>query len=474
MDRQIGFACTTIFHYIHFKRIASLFKNQARFIIATPKYTNNRHEKLTAFFEENRIAYCESDDLISGKVQVDAIVAPYFLPLFHFIDPAIPRIRVLYGYAKDAWNYADWNRGFDLALVYGPYSFERLRSMAPTVEIGHPRYLGPHVPVHSDVTGIDGRKLSEWLAGPDRKTVLFCPTWGGLSSFEWFRRSLDGLLADYRVIVKLHHGISLSNEYHYNDLSDDHIFLCDETADLFNLFPVSDLVISDYSGAIFDAMLAEKRLLLINSIPSEVKDTGVYNINKMSNIGKLGKADVTESLDIQARRWLPTVGEPGAVAAKVKELLEQPAMDYRDMNRQLYAYQDSRAPERAHAAISELLASGARKRQVDHPGRFRTDQFRAFVETFKDSPFVVWGAGDYGQLIVSWLKHAGIQVASVLDMKKEKHGKLLHGVPIASPETVAFGPDDKLIISFPEDRDELAARLRSMGMKDGNWIMPID
>lgn len=476
MARQIGFACTTIFHYVHFRRIASLFENQVRFIVATPKYTNDRHEKMAAFFEENRIAWCEAHDLICGKVQVDAIVAPYFLPLLHFVDPAVPRIRVLYGYAKDAWNYADWNTGFDLALVYGPYASERLRSMVPVVEIGHPRYQGPHAGPQSDVMGLDGRKLSAWLAGSDRKTVLFCPTWGGLSSFQWFRQCLDGLLADFRVIVKLHHGISLSRDFQYRDLSGDHLFLCDETADLFDLFPVSDLVISDYSGAIFDTMLAGNRLLLINCIPSDVKDTGVYNINKMNNIGKLGRTDENgaESLDIQIRRWLPTVDEPEAVAGKVKELLAQPAMDYGAMNRQLYAWQDSRAPERAHAAITEFLTRGGRQRRAEHPGRFRMEQLRRFADTFRDSPFVVWGAGDYGQLMVSWLKHAGIRVASVLDMQHEKQGKLLHGVPITSPETFTFGPDDKLIVSFPGDRDELAACLRSMGMGDANWIMPID
>src|SRR5690606_31145418 len=122
MSRFIGFACTTIFHYIHFSRIAKNFGDQAIFIIATPKYTNDRFDRLVVYLQKHNVKYCTTNDVITGTIELKAIVGAHFLPFFSFIDSSVPRIRVLYGYAKDAWNYGDWNKGFDLILAYGPYS----------------------------------------------------------------------------------------------------------------------------------------------------------------------------------------------------------------------------------------------------------------------------------------------------------------------------------------------------------------
>lgn len=474
MGKKIGFVCTTIFHYVHFNRIAACFGDRAIFVVSTPKFTH-RHEKMTAYFKENNIPYCDEEELVSGRVRAEAIVAPYFLPLLNFVDPRIKRIRVLYGYAKDAWNYADWNEGFDLILAYGPYSFERLCKMAPTVSIGHPRYLGNHGARNAEVVGTDGRALTEWLARSQRKTILYCPTWGGLSSFQWFREALDSLLADYRIIVKLHHGISLSKKFSPHELAGEHVFLCDETVDLFDLFPVSDLVVSDYSGAIFDAILAGKRLLLVNSIPPDVKDTGMYNLKSLRNIGQLNPAAIgdDESLDIYIRKWVPTVNEPGEIASAAARLLDGPVMAYDDLNEKLYAFRDDRAPERAYAAIAELLARNEEPRKTHYPGRFLMDEFVSFVERFKEHPFLVWGVGHYGQLVIPWLKHGGYRIKAILDKNADKLGKAFCGLPIASPDTVRLEPDDKLIVSFiPGSLEEAASLMQNMGVKDEAWFLP--
>ncbi|WP_276674192.1 hypothetical protein, partial [Caldibacillus debilis] len=121
---------------------------------------------------------------------------------------------------------------------------------------------------------MDGRKLSEWLAQSGRPTILYCPTWGDLTSFEWFRKGMNGLLAKYRVIVKL------------------------ELADAVN------------------------------------------------------------------------------------RLLGQPIPDFGKLNERLYAYQDGLAPQRAHAAISQLPAGdGGPKRKNDYPGRFLAEATASFIET---------------------------------------------------------------------------------------------
>lgn len=476
-DARIGFACTTIFHYIHFRHIAAQFGNEAVFVIATPRHTNERYERMAGYFRQNNIAYCNADDVFSGKVRLRAVVAPYYLPLFSFIDPAIPRIRVLYGYAKDAWNYANWNKGFDLILAYGPYSQRKLEKMAPTVSIGHPRYRGEHSGL-GEVHDLDGRPLSSWLAEDRRTTLLYCPTWGDLSSFNWFKEAIHALTPQHKIIVKLHHLIVLGRDYNFRELAGDDVFLCDETVDLFELFPVTDLAISDYSGAIFDAMLANRRLVLVNSLDEEVADTGLLNIRKMGNVAgvKLENINQGGSLDIQMRALLPNVNSPQQLAEAVKDLLQQPVTDYREINRGLYAHLDGGAPKRAHEAILELLKRGSVtfREQIAGEISFNKDAFVQFVDQHSADPFVVWGAGDYGQLMVSWLIHNGMKVAAILDASPDKQGKPLHHMVIASPEKYRFRGNERVLISFYyKDDIDLKDRMLSGGLTDeSRWLVP--
>ncbi|SFB47796.1 CDP-Glycerol:Poly(glycerophosphate) glycerophosphotransferase [Cohnella sp. OV330] len=449
MNAYIGFACTTIFHYVHFKNIAESFKERAIFIIATPRHTNQRYEKLADHFEKNEVVYCDAADIISGRIRLAGIVVPYFMPLFNFIDPAILRIRVLYGYAKDAWNYAEWNRGFDLILAYGPYSQRRLETYAPTLSVGHPRLKTKNR--DESVHDIQGRSLRAWKNGiPERATVLYCPTWGDLTSYDWFKTALQQLLGKYNVMIKLHHGISLSKDFSADDVDRERVFICDESVDLFDLFPVSDLVISDYSGAIFDAMLTEKRMVLINSIDEQVTDTGVLNIRKMSNIASLPEGSAAVSLDIRMRGVLASANSPSELTGKVGDVLAGPAPDYKEINADLYSHQDEHAAERIKQAIDKIV--GTKPARDERPASsyiaFDMERLRRFVNEDPSGAYVVWGAGDYGQLIASWLVHNGYDVKAILDKESSKIGKDFMGRCIRSPFDYEFAYDDRLIVSF--------------------------
>jgi len=449
---DVGFACTTIFHYLHMRRISSYFGDRSIFIISTPKYTNNRYERLLNYFTEKHINFCDANDVISGQVIVRSIVAPYFLPFFSFIDPNIFRIRILYGYAKDAWNYAEWNKGFDLIFAYGPYSYQRLRNFSKTISIGHPRYRLERS-TH-EIYDVTGRSLSAWIASSNSKIILYCPTWGDLSSLNWFNTAIHELSQGFKVIIKLHHGIVLSKEYNelqLNNLEDDRLFICDETVDLFELFPVCDIVISDYSGAIFDAMLVNKKIVLVNSLPEDINDTGVLNIKKMGNVAELNDKNINKngSLDIQIRKVLPNTDNPLCLTELVKDVLLKPVIDYSQINADLYSHQDEYASFRAFTEINNLIKEGVPNKRDISPKYIAFDKERLvrFVEKNRNKSYVIWGAGDYGQLIVSWLLFIGVRVKAIIDSDSRKQGKVLFGIPICSPYEYNF-QEEILIVSF--------------------------
>ncbi len=474
MTKNIGFVCTTIFHYLHFKRIAEQFGERAVFIIVTPQFTNGRYERLEHYLQDNHVRYCSADDVIAERVPVAAVVAPYYSSIYSFISSDILRIRVMYGYAKDAWNYADWNKGFDLILAYGPYSERILSAKAPTVSIGHPRYATNPVPARK-IASVTGQLLSGWLSSSGRTTLLYCPTWGDLSSFRWFKQAIDTLTEQYRIIIKLHHLTALTGDYELEITDHPHLFVCDETVDLFDLFPVSDAVISDYSGAIFDAMLANKRIVLVNALEESVRDTGILNIKKMSNVADLNDKNINAqgSLDIQARAILPNVTAPSRLSASVNDVLKAPVIDYREMNHDLYAEKDDQAPRRAYAAICALLDETREITRTSDIGlSFRKDEFVAFVEQHAERRFILWGAGDYGQLMVSWLLSRGYRLVAILDANSDKQGLQLFDVPIYSPDTYQFGSQDCLILSFDyKSREALVNHLAARGLFDESSVL---
>ncbi len=431
--KKVGFVCTTIFHYLHFRRIASEFNEKAIFIIYAPKLTTgNRYEKLRDYFEQNNVHYCNYIDIISNQEKVQAVIAPYYFNFFPLIDRDIMRIRILYGYAKDAWNYARWNKEFDLCLVYGSYAERKLSQMVQTVSIGHPRFCSGMDKDDIVIQDIYGERLSVWLT--KRFKILYCPTWGELSSVPFFLEIVNQLSEKYDVIIKMHHGNSLNDLFDFNCLNKEEVFLCDEVVDSFDLFGSVDLVISDYSGVIFDAMLAKKKILLLDT-EQEYIDTGFANIKKMGNIMKYNEVDILSngesSLDVIIREVLPHVSIDDNILNAIETALESSIVDYDNILKDLYEYRDNFAPARACTAIYSLINGRTVRRKSDcEHSIFSKNKLINFVELFKGYEYIIWGAGEIGQLFASWLKYQEYDVKAYIDMDLNKQGMFLDGLEI--------------------------------------------
>ncbi|ABB15698.1 CDP-glycerol--poly(glycerophosphate) glycerophosphotransferase [Carboxydothermus hydrogenoformans] len=290
---MIGFLMNTKFHYTLYEPIIKHLNKSDYRIILTEGYVRNVREA-RKFLTEKGIEFWQMIDKTEQnliKENIKVFLGPFFFPTVYRLKPEAHHFRMVYGLAKDGWNYAWWNIFFDLIFVYGDYDAEKLSFYAPVVKAGNPRFdrwfKGEVVE----------DKVLELAKG--RPVILYLPTYGELSSWGYYQKALEDLSERYLVIAKLHHGLKVAEG--------NKIVIRDESADLLSLLKIADVVISDYSGAIFDAMLAGKKILLFNlpQIPEHLSSK--------------------ESLENIIRGYCRQVNEPAEVRGVIEELLHNDA-----------------------------------------------------------------------------------------------------------------------------------------------------
>ncbi|HDT2291296.1 TPA: CDP-glycerol glycerophosphotransferase family protein, partial [Escherichia coli] len=96
------------------------------------------------------------------------------------------------------------------------------------------------------------------------KRILYVPTWGDLSSIDYYLDEVIALSRNYTVMLKLHHNTDFLEGERKKKIN--HRIHCyGANDDVLELINESDIVISDYSGAIFDAVYFKKPIILLNN-----------------------------------------------------------------------------------------------------------------------------------------------------------------------------------------------------------------
>lgn len=211
----------------------------------------------------NNIAYIRHTDIyakIDGNFDV-LVAQTTFEQLYLFHRTKIALLQ--YGYAKEPYNYGTWRAFADLNLVYGNYAYERISYFSPTKITGCPRYDLWYQPLfHQKAKENYARVLDT-----SKKTIVYAPSWGELSSFKLYIEEITKLSLFYNVLVKLHHNtLLLANKHQNYEKLYPNLHFFYEGEDLLSLISVADIVISDFSGAIFDAIFCKKPVILF-SIP---------------------------------------------------------------------------------------------------------------------------------------------------------------------------------------------------------------
>ena len=153
-----------------------------------------------------------------------------------------------YSLAKENYQYGLWRSLCDLNLMYGPYSTGRVDGFCSALAVGNPA-----------LDSILGRAGSERPLGKSSTSLrgLYMPTYGSLSSVAEILPRLAS--ADAEFTLKLHHASERSEIPRVPD----NCRVVSADTPLSDVLRTADFVVSDYSGAAYDALIVGLPVLLV-------------------------------------------------------------------------------------------------------------------------------------------------------------------------------------------------------------------
>lgn len=242
-DVRIGFVISHPFHFYIYRPLIRALNKPVAII---EKRKNTPFEFSKQFFLDLGCEFVILDEKDLGAVdqQVDVVfvMTPKHLSAgFKNAKPVIMQ----YGMAKEAYNYGLWRCLGALNMMYGPYSTSAISGHAVARSVGNIRLDG-YVPPRIGGGG-----------------VLYLPTYGDLSTLSRFADLLPKLNSAVPIKIKLHHASEFEDAKVVAQLKDDpRITLLDGYRDALDDIAAADVVLSDYSGAIFDALFLQRPIAL--------------------------------------------------------------------------------------------------------------------------------------------------------------------------------------------------------------------
>jgi hypothetical protein len=209
-----------------------------------------------------------------------------------------------YGYAKEAHNFGAWRSFADVCMTYGPYASRKIEPFAPCVATGNPRYED----WKNESFHLAALRMYSAQLDPSKKTILYAPTWGGLSSFEHYSDAVGALSNDYNIVLKIHHNTQRLAKNSLDPVRRKFGVIHSAEDDIVELLSIADVLITDCSGAIFDAIYCNKPVILLDLPAAEIA---------------AGSISDSHSLEQARRGELGTrVGCPGALRETLRRVLE--------------------------------------------------------------------------------------------------------------------------------------------------------
>ncbi len=300
-EDQVYFIVWNVFQLLHFKAILHEMP-KANLVIEKRRehYVINDTHLVDI---DNPIIFVDKTKIYEtiGLTAKVIVVQTMFEQIYLFKHTKI--VMLQYGYAKANHNYGLWRVLADLNLVYGNYAKQQITPLSPTQITGCPRYDIWHNEDFYTQCQQDYAKLID----KTKQTLLYAPSWGDASSVDDYIKEICQLSSGYNVFVKLHHLWFLQRDEVLDKAYKNVHFFYDDI-DILSLLAVADVVLSDYSGAIFDAIYCQKPIVLLSL--SEEK------------MGKCLEVVGKDSLEIVKRSDLGyIVSQPKELADTVKKAL---------------------------------------------------------------------------------------------------------------------------------------------------------
>ena len=164
------------------------------------------------------------------------------------------KIRYQYGMAKPNHNFGVWSLNFDLILCNGPYDESFLKVYTETEIIGPIKFANYNIKNKNK---------------KDIVRVLYLPTYGSECSIEYIKDNLKDLNNEFDITIKLHHMTSFLEQGRVKIAKEISKKIKNHRDSIVELFNETDVILSDGSGAIFDAIAAEIPIVIFQPVHHE-------------------------------------------------------------------------------------------------------------------------------------------------------------------------------------------------------------
>jgi hypothetical protein len=274
------------------------------------------------------------------------------------------QVNLTYGAGKELTQVRFTRRYNDLILAFGDRDQKLFSFFTESKIVGNPKF--------DDWFNneLDYESIKEIIPkiSNNKKTILYLPTHSDLSSLGSLIDELKVISNLYNVIVKMHYFTIREEPEKMRDLSNEKIIILQDDCDLLPLLKVSDVVLSDNSSAIFDAILADKPLVVTDFISKKDLDTKHKKIF-MYKRGKSSPLTYSGSIEQLVKRdgSLITIKKPNELSIAIeKALLDD--ISYKQkrekIKNELFSFNDGKCGFRAAEEIKNI---SIKKRKTEKP-----------------------------------------------------------------------------------------------------------
>lgn len=273
------------------------------------------------------------------------------------------KVNLTYGAGKELTQVRFSRRYNDLILAYGERDHKLFSLFTEAKIVGNPKFDDWF---NDEIDYSFLREINENII-KDRKTLLYLPTHGNLSSLKELISELKLMLNFYNVIVKMHYVTTQEEPETIKELSDIGIIVVQDDFDLLPLLKVSDVVLSDNSSAIFDAILADKPLVVTDFISGVELDIKYKKLSDSSR-GSVGPLTYSGSIEQLVKKdgSLITVKKPKDLSGAIKEALqdgEYYKQKRKKIRNEIFSFNDGKSGLRAAEEIKNILISKHRRKK---------------------------------------------------------------------------------------------------------------
>lgn len=201
----------------------------------------------------------------SKRIKYQVLLEPYPMDIYLTFNY---KYRIKYKYAaisaKPKYTYGiEENILYDAILCYSTYEEELLNVFYKTYIVGRLPY----------------QNFKKENTNNKKKTILYLPTYGDFNSIDELASQLEKLSKKYRIIAKEHHGTNylFSENNKSKKLQNIIANFYDSSYPLSKLLAISDVVITDNSGSIFEAIYAKTPVCIYS------KDIKECNFNDLES-----------------------------------------------------------------------------------------------------------------------------------------------------------------------------------------------